>query len=228
MKILGIIPARGGSKGVPGKNIKPLNGKELIAYTIETALQSKLDDVIVSTDDVNIKNVALKYGALVPFIRPAELASDKAASIPVAIHGLQEMEKLNNTTYDAIMLLQPTTPFRSVDDINQSIETLIESGSDSVISVKDVQANHPARMKYLVGNQLMDPPFCEEYENQNRQELETYYIRNGAIYLTRRDVLLGGSYKGKDCRAHIMPDERSVNIDNLMDFEYAEWLISRK
>ncbi|HLT71723.1 MAG TPA: acylneuraminate cytidylyltransferase family protein [Cyclobacteriaceae bacterium] len=227
MKVLGIIPARGGSKGVPGKNIRPLNGKPLIVYTIEAALASRLTDVIVSTDDDAIANVAREAGANVPFRRPAELSGDSARSIPVAQHALKFMEEVNNTVYDAIMLLQPTAPFRTVEDINRALDILEATGADSVISVQDVEAFHPARMKYLDGDKLIDPPFCEAYENQGRQELRPMYIRNGAIYLTRRDVLLGGSYKGNDCRALIMPPERSVNIDSIHDFEYAEWVHSK-
>lgn len=227
MKVLGIIPARGGSKGVPGKNIRPLNGKPLIVYTIEAALASRLTDVIVSTDDDAIANVAREAGANVPFRRPAELSGDSARSIPVAQHALKFMEEVNNTVYDAIMLLQPTAPFRTVEDINCALDILEATGADSVISVQDVEAFHPARMKYLDGDKLIDPPFCEAYENQGRQELRPMYIRNGAIYLTRRDVLLGGSYKGNDCRALIMPPERSVNIDSIHDFEYAEWVHSK-
>lgn len=104
----------------------------------------------------------------------------------------------------------------------------METGADSVISVVDVEGHHPARMKYLEGDRLIDPDFCEAYENQPRQELRTMYIRNGAIYLTRRDVLMAGSFKGKDCRALIMESERSVNIDNMLDFDYAAFLLSRQ
>jgi CMP-N,N'-diacetyllegionaminic acid synthase len=224
LKVLGVIPARGGSKGIPSKNIKDLAGKPLISYTIEAALKSDLQEVVLSTDSEIIADVARKYGAKVPFLRPVDLASDTASSMPVAIHALNEMEKINHCKYDAVMLLQPTTPFRTTEDINQAIETLLLKKSDSVISVVDVGGTHPARMKFLKEGMLIDPPFCEAKENQNRQELEPMYIRNGAIYLTKRDILLKGTYKGNTCAALIMPMNRSVNIDNLFDFEYAEWL----
>ncbi|HYG16773.1 MAG TPA: acylneuraminate cytidylyltransferase family protein [Bacteroidia bacterium] len=228
MKILGIIPARGGSKGVPGKNIKMLAGKPLIKHTIDVALASNLSKVIVSTDDDDITRVAREAGAEVPFSRPADLASDTAKSIDVAKHALLEMERLDNTTYDAIMLLQPTAPFKTVEDINTAISILEStSDADSVISVVDVLANHPARMKYVKNGQLIDPPFCEAYENQNRQELEKMYIRNGAIYLTKRDTLLNNSYKGKKCMALEMPQHRSANIDTMDDFEFAEWTYNK-
>ena len=228
MRILGVIPARGGSKGVPRKNIKELNGKPLIGYTIEAALASKLDRVIISTDDVEIKEVVNKLGADTPFSRPEELGSDTAKSIDVAIHAIKTMEEIDGVTYDAFMLLQPTTPFRTSKDIDESINKLIETGSDSVISVVGVEAYHPARMKFLQGGKLIDPPYCESYENQNRQELDPMYIRNGAIYLTKRETLLNNSYKGNDCCGLVMPYERSINIDTLTDFEYAEWVSSKK
>lgn len=224
MKILGIIPARGGSKGVPGKNIKILAGKPLIVHTIEAALSSDLTKIIVTTDDREIAAVAKGAGADVPFNRPAELASDTAKSLDVAIHALHALEVADGN-YDAVMLLQPTTPFRTVEDINAAIRLLNKNpDADSVISVVNVQAHHPARMKYLKAGRLIDPPFAEAYENQNRQELEPMYIRNGAIYLTKRNVLLNKSYKGKVCIGLIMPEERSVNIDTLQDFKYAEWI----
>jgi CMP-N-acetylneuraminic acid synthetase len=228
LKILGIIPARGGSKGIPSKNIKELDGMPLIAYTIKAALNSNLTHVIVSTDSQTIAEIAISYGANVPFLRPDNLATDTASSMPVAIHGLLEMEKLYECQYDAIMLLQPTTPFRTTEDINNAISLLIEKETDSVISVVDVGGTHPARMKYLKEGLLIDPPFCEKKENQNRQELEPMFIRNGAIYLSKRNVLLKGTYKGDSCAALIMPNNRSVNIDTIFDFEYAEWLKSSK
>jgi len=209
---------------VPRKNIKPLNGKPLIVYSIEAALASQLTTVVVSTDDEEIAQVARQAGAQVPFMRPAELATDAAKSIPVAQHALTTMEAQTGQPYDALMLLQPTTPYRTTQDINQAIEKLQATGADSVISVVDVEGHHPARMKYLEGDKLIDPPFVEAYENQARQELTPMYIRNGAIYLTRRAILLGGSYKGQDCRAHIMPVQRSVNIDSPQDFAMAQWL----
>lgn len=225
MNILGIIPARGGSKGVPGKNIKHLAGKPLIAYSIDVAKDSGLSKVIVSTDNEQIADVARSLGADVPFLRPDFLASDTAKSLDVSRHALLAMEKSDNVLYDAIMLLQPTTPFRTTEDINQAIELLkSDPEADSVISVVDVQGHHPARMKYLEEGVLLDPPFCEAYENQNRQELKPMYIRNGAIYLTKRDTLLNNSYKGNKCLGLVMSNARSSNIDTLFDFKLAEWL----
>lgn len=224
MRILGIIPARGGSKGVHRKNIKPIGEKPLIAWTIEAAKPSQLTRTVVSTDDEEIAKVAREYGGDVPFLRPAELATDLANAVPVMQHALRTVEELEGEEYDAIMMLQPTTPFRRTEDINEAIRILQETGSDSVISVVDVEGHHPARMKWVEDGKIIDPPFCEDYENQPRQELRKIFIKNGAIYLTRRATILKNSFKGNDCRALIMPPEISANIDSVHDFRYAEWL----
>jgi CMP-N,N'-diacetyllegionaminic acid synthase len=224
MRILGIIPARGGSKGVPRKNIKAIGDKPLIAYTIEAAAKSRLTRTVVTTDDEEIARVAREWGGDAPFLRPAELATDLANAVPVMQHALKAVEELEGETYDAIMMLQPTTPFRRTEDIDRAIGILETTGADSVISVVDVDGHHPARMKYIEDGRIIDPPFCEDYENQPRQELRKIYIKNGAIYLTRRETILKNSFKGADCRALEMPAQISANIDNVHDFRYAEWL----
>ena len=225
MNILGVIVARGGSKGVPNKNLKPIDSKPLIQYTIESAQNSKfLSHTIVSTDSPEISDFAKSLGANVPFLRPDNLADDFIGPLPTLIHAKKFYEN-NGNKADAIMMLQPTAPFRSTDDIDGSIELLKKTKSDSVISVVDVGAHHPARMKYIKDGKLIDPDICEEYENQRRQELEKMYIRNGSIYLTKSEVIDQMSFKGKDCRAWIMPWERSVNIDTAEDFLYAEWVL---
>jgi len=229
MRVLGIILARGGSQGVPRKNLKKLNGIPLIKYTIDAALNSNLSEVVVSTEDEEIASFALLCGCKVPFVRPSDLASDTARSIDVAIHALNAMEEITNTRFDAIMLLQPTTPFRGSQDINAALELIAQDEmASSVISVVDVKAHHPARMKYIENGVLIDPDFCEKYENQNRQELQPMYIRNGAVYLTKRETILSSSFKGSKSLALIMPEERSVNIDTMSDFELAEWTLTHK
>ena len=225
MFTLGIIPARGGSKGVKNKNIKLLAGKPLIAYTIEAAFSSRLNAVIVSTDSNEIASIAKQNGGNVPFLRPKQLATDRAKAIPVIQHALMEFESKNSIKVDAVMMLQPTTPFRRPEDINQAISLLETSNADSVISVNNVEGHHPARMKYLDGKGvLIDPPFCEMYENQPRQELKPMYLRNGAIYLTKSETIKLGSFKGKKCMALVMPQQLSVNIDTQFDFDFAEWI----
>jgi N-acylneuraminate cytidylyltransferase len=229
MRVLGVVPARGGSKGVPRKNIRPLAGKPLIAWTLGAAAASeRLTRTVISTDDLEIAAVAKRFGGEVPFIRPAELGTDSAKSLDVLFHALSVVEKQEGgEPYNAILLLQPTTPFRTAADIDGCIVLLEQSGADSVISVVEVGAFHPARMKYLEGDRLIDPPFCEEEENMPRQKLRPMYLRAGSVYLMRRATLLSGSLKGKDCRAWVVPSSRAVNIDSEQDFLYAEWLVSR-
>ncbi|AOP33667.1 hypothetical protein A0128_07325 [Leptospira tipperaryensis] len=227
MKVLGVIVARGGSKGVPGKNLKLLNGLPLIRYSIDAAKNAKkLTDFLVSTDSNEIADFAKDSGALVPFVRPNDLANDVISPMYAVLHAKKMMES-QGKEYDAILMLQPTAPFRMSDDIDGAISLLESTKADSVISVVDVGSYHPARMKYLEGDRLIDPPFCEAYENQRRQELKPMYIRNGAIYLTKNSILEGESFKGKDCRAWVMSWQRSVNIDTQEDFLYAEWLATR-
>jgi len=229
--VLAIIPARGGSKGIPRKNIVPLHGRPLIAYTIECAIQAAcFEHVVVSTDDQEIKEISLKYGAEVPFMRPEELATDEAGAIPMMQHTVRESEAFYGKTFEIIAMLQPTSPLKTPEDIRGAITKLVENRqADGIISVVDVGAYHPARMKYLEGDVLIDPPFAEAYENQPRQELRPMFIRNGAIYACRRPVLMEkNSFKGDLCLAWIMPPERSVNIDTVEDLELAQRIISGK
>lgn len=229
MKVLGVIAARGGSKGVPLKNVKHLNGRPLIEYTINAALKADLSRLIVSSDNEIIIDIATTLGVTAPFVRPFELSTDTARSIDVAYHALITCEELYSEVFDAVLFLQPTTPLRTAEDINNSIQLLrVNSDADSVIGVVDVQGHHPARMKFVRNGVLIDPPFCEEYENQNRQELEPMYIRNGAIYLTRRSTIINRSFKGNCSLAYMMPISRSINIDNLDDFNFAEYLIKSR
>jgi CMP-N-acetylneuraminic acid synthetase len=230
MFILGVIPARGGSKSVPRKNIALLQGKPVIAYTIEAAQQSQLlTHFLVSSEDAEIIAIAKEYGAPVPFIRSAELATDNAPTLPVVQHAVREMETQNNITYDFVVLLQPTTPLRLAEDIDLAIKKLISTEADSVISVCDVGAYHPARMRQIVNDQLVELPIREPKEMLRRQDLPPVYIRNGAIYAVKRDVVMyQNSMVGKVSRPYIMPEERSVNIDSKLDFILAEILLGGK
>jgi N-acylneuraminate cytidylyltransferase len=229
MRILGVIPARGGSKGVPRKNLAPVGGVPLVVRAVRAAADSTtLTRTVVSTDDEEIAAVAEAAGGDVPFRRPDELAADAAQAIPNIQHALREVETQEDAApYDAVMMLQPTTPFRTADDIDAAVALLESTGADSVISLVDVGGHHPARMHYVEDGRILNHPLSESYENQNRQELKPMYIRNGAIYLTRRATLLSGSFRGSDSRAYLMPPERSVNIDGPMDLAFANWLAER-
>lgn len=231
MKVLAIIPARGGSKGVPRKNIRPVCGKPLIAYTIETALAAGdlLHRVIVSTDDEEIAAIARQYGAQVPFLRPPELAADHVPMTPVLQHAVRFVEAQEGIEMDWALLLQPTEPFRTVEDIRNALALAERGGCDSVISVVQVFAVHPILMKRIENDRLL--PYCiEEKEGTRRQDYQPpAYMRNGAIYLTRRDVLMKrGSIWGDVIRPYIMPPERSVGVDSELDMKLVEVLMESR
>ncbi len=227
MRVLGIVTARGGSKGVPGKNIRPLLGKPLLQYTAEAALGAKrLTRVILSTEDKEIADVGRQCGLEVPFMRPMELARDNTPHLPVLQDAVRRLEQAGES-YDAILTLQPTNPLRLPSDIDGAIELLEKTGADSVISFVAVGEKHPARMKFVDDQgRVIDPPFAEKMEGQRRQELPKLFLREGSIYLTRRDVLMKQhSLKGRDCRAWIMPEDRACNIDQPFDLFLAEQLL---
>ncbi len=220
MRILGLIPARGGSKSIPRKNLVDLGGLPLIQWTIQAALDSNLTRVVVSTDDDEIAEISQSLGAEVPFKRPAELSSDLTLSIDVVLHALDVIEE----EFDAVMMLQPTSPFRTSTDIENAIKIIDDASS--VISVVPVEGTHPARMKFVEDGVLIDPPFAETIENMPRQELRPMYIRNGAIYLTRISDLRHRTFKGALSRALIMPKKRSINIDTGFDLALARVALS--
>ena len=221
MNVLGLIPARAGSKSIPKKNLVDLGGRPLIAWTIESAVNSSLSKVIVSTDSIEIAAACKSLGAEVPFMRPEKISKDDSLSIDVVIHALDTLEE----DFDSVMLLQPTSPFRSVSDINNAIQLLAEA--DSVISVEAVEGMHPARMKFVnTDGYLVDPLFAEEVENMPRQQLSPLYIRNGAIYLTKIDSTRQRTFKGAKSRALIMPSSRSINIDSEFDLQIARALLA--
>ena len=227
MNILGVIPARGGSKSVPRKNITPVFGRPLIAYTIAAAQQSKeLTHFLLSSDDDEIIAVAKQYGAPVPFIRPAVLATDQAPTLPVVQHAIRYMEEQEGIIFDYVVLLQPTTPMRTAEDIDTAVKKLVSTRADSVVSVCDVDAYHPARMRQIVDDQLVELPIKEPKEMARRQDLPPVYIRNGAIYAVRRDLVIeGNSMIGMVSRPYVMPVEQSVNIDSPLDLLLAKHLM---
>ena len=228
--VLAVIPARGGSKGVPRKNIRPVLGKPLIGYTIETALEARhlFHRVVVSTDDPEIAEVARSHGAEVPFMRPAELAGDRVPTAPVLQHAIDFVEREDGLRLEWVCLLQPTEPFRTVADLEAALALASGGDCDSVISVVQVFAVHPILMKRIEDGLLQ--PYCiEEKEGTRRQDYRpAAYMRNGAIYLTRRDVLMArGSIWGDRIRPYVMPPERSVGVDSEEDLVMVEILMAR-
>ncbi|GGH64400.1 hypothetical protein GCM10008014_42740 [Paenibacillus silvae] len=224
-KCLAVIPARGGSKGLLNKNIRLLNHKPLINYTIEAALNSHfIDELVVSTDSEEIACVAKLAGANVPFMRPAELATDQAASIDVLKHVVLYYEKEKHKTFEYIMLLQPTSPLRNANDIDEAYEVLIKSEGDSLQSIT-VSDTHPYLMREWTSGRL-ESYLKDQAENLRRQDLSELYVLNGAIYIVKRELLmLHNTMTGSNNYGYLMPKERSVDIDNELDLKWAEFLI---
>jgi CMP-N-acetylneuraminic acid synthetase len=202
-------------------------GKPLLAYTAEAALRAtRLSRIVLSTDDPEIAEVGRACGIEVPFLRPAHLAGDATPSVPVLQDVVRRLEG-DGEHYDATFLLQPTNPLRTTGDIDGAIDLFERTGADSVISFVDTGERHPARMKIVDDSgQVIDPPFAEPFEGMARQQLPKLYLRDGSVYLTRRDVLMEqGSLKGKICRAWIMPEERGWNIDSPFDLFIVEQML---
>lgn len=222
--ILVVIPARGGSKGLPGKNIKELCGKPLIGYSIDVARAITSDDnICVSTDDRNIIDVVEHYGLKVPFIRPAELATDIATTNDVLLHALEFYEK-QGRHYSKVLLLQPTSPLRKVEEVKEAI-ALYRNDIDMVVSVTASHA--PA----VLCNENEDG-FVELVYNRKavaRQSLSIFYEFNGAIYVINVQALKEKGLSGFDKRVkYVMPKESSIDIDDIYDFILAETIIQRK
>lgn len=227
-KILAIIPARGGSQGVPRKNIRILAGKPLIAYTIKAALESKYHPrVMVSTDDESIAKIAKEMGAEVPFIRPAHLAQDDTPMLPVLQHAIGCLRE-SGYNPDIIAVLQPTSPLRTSKHIDQAISILVDTGADSVVSVCEAE-HSPYWMKKIDSEGRLTPFLNTEKEYTRRQDLPKVYRFNGAIFITRPDIIMNqGRLLGDDTRAYIMEPEDSIDIDTEFDFKVAEFLIKER
>ncbi|WP_438968721.1 acylneuraminate cytidylyltransferase family protein [Nonlabens sp.] len=225
MRVLGIIPARGGSKGVPEKNKKLLCGKPLINYTIESALNSSLlTQVIVSTEDQEIVEIAKKSGADVPFLRPEELASDTAKSIDVVVHAINYMKSIDES-FDAICLLQPTVPFREKGSIDTAIESFIKNQNDSLISVLEVPHQFNPHWVFEEVDGKLKISTGENEIVSRRQELPPAFYRDGSIYVTSCKLLLDkNSFFGKSLGYFKSSSRNHLNIDTQEDWKLAEQL----
>lgn len=224
--MIAIIPARGGSKGLPCKNIRLLNGKPMIAYTIEAALKSKyITDIIISTDDEDIYDIALKYGAKDTFLRPKHLASDKSLAIDNYIYTIARLEDEFNYKVDCFVVLQPTSPLRTTADIDGAIELFHEKKADSIISY--CEEAHPVAWHKYIGE---DGKLEDVFDNnllKNRQDIRSSFYPNGAVYVFNTELIRGGQYYSSETYPYIMPRERSVDIDTLEDFEYSRFLMAK-
>lgn len=223
-KVLAVIPARGGSKRLPGKNIKLLSGKPLIAWTIEAAVNSKrVDRVVVSTDAEDIAAVARAFGAEVPCMRPADLSGDHASTDSAIFHALGSVGEV----FDIVVILQPTSPLRTAEDIDNALTRLTDTGAKGVVSV--CECEHPP----LWSNTLPDDNAMGDFLRpsvlgKRSQDLPQYYRLNGCFYAFDVEAysLRKGTFYSDDVKAYIMPSERSVDIDTQIDFCFAEALLN--
>jgi len=221
LRVLGVITARGGSKGVPRKNLYPVQGIPLIAWTILAARNSKyIDRVVLSTDDPEIMAVAREYGCDVPFVRPSALATDDAESSAVVAHAIEALDE----SFELVVLLQPTSPLRSAEDIDASIELINESGAPSVISVCEVDKSPYWMYTISCSNQLV-PVINMEERPTRRQDAVPVYVPNGAVYVVRSSQFINDQcFVYPATRAWIMPGSRSIDIDTEDDLRLLECL----
>lgn len=218
-RILAVVPARGGSKGVPLKNIHPLHGKPLIAHTAELiAGLLWIDRAVVSTDHERIAEVAESHGLPAPFRRPAPLSGDRIGDVPVLAHALEAMEARDDVTYDVVVMLQPTSPLRRASDVEATVRKLVQEGRDAVWTVSPTDLKyHPRKQLTLEGGRLAfhDPEGAQVIA---RQQLTPLYHRNGAAYAIARETLLSGDLMGANSGAVVIEDATMISIDTPGDF----------
>jgi len=222
---LAIIPAREGSKGLPGKNILDFSGKPLISWSISNAINTNLfDSVIVSTDSKEIADISEKAGATVPFLRPPELSNDNASIIEVANHAWLNHLDSNNKPFDFVVLLQPTSPLRTSEDITKSVNLYLnnrKSNQDTLVSVTEIEKKYGWLMKTTKDSQYIDFIFDVNINNPQRQSLENIFLPNGAIFITNGKNIINGFYN-KFSIPYLMENQYSIDIDSISDFKLAE------
>ena len=227
--VLGVVPARGGSKGVPGKNIRPVLGKPLIAYAIECGLESpSVDHLIVTTDSPQIASIAREYGADVPFMRPAELSADTTPMLPVLLHAITEAEGHYNEKVDAIVLLDPTGPLRAVDDVEQCIKLLRDSSCDAVVSGNTAHRNPYFNMAVQNNGYVRLMAQASEPVGR-RQDCPVVYDLNTVVWVySRRAIMEERARIPERTLLYLVSPERAIDIDTDLDFEILEFLMSRR
>lgn len=223
---MGIIPARGGSKGIPRKNIRLLGDKPLLAWTVQTALQSAvLDRLILTTEDEEIAEVGRTYGCEVPFLRPQELATDETPGIEPVLHALNWLEAYEGYVPEFVMLLQPTSPFRTSEQMKQALKQISTSSFDSLVSV--VEPKHPPQWMFIKNADKALKPLLSTERPTRRQELSESYALNGAIYLTRTTVLKREkTFLPESTMGFEMDRLTSLDLDDMVDWKVAECLLS--
>jgi CMP-N-acetylneuraminic acid synthetase len=229
MRVLGLVPARGGSKGIRRKNLKPLHGRPLLAYTVDAALAaSTLSRVVLSTEDREIADVGRALGLDVPFSRPTPLADDRAPMLPVVQHAVRELEAAGDR-YDAVCLLQPTDPLRTAATIDACVRLLERSGADAVVTVLPIPPEHNPHWAFEKdGDGYLRVATGEAAPVTQRQELPPAYHRDGSVYVTRTPVVIGGSLYGEHLLGLEVPFGSSVNLDEPEDWLRAESLLASR
>ena len=225
-RVLGLVTARGGSKGIPGKNISPLAGKPLIAWTLEAASASRsLDRIVVSTDDDEIAEVCREWGMEVPFQRPAQLAKDDSSHIGVVLHALEWLAANDGYRPDSVMLLQPTSPLRTADDIDAAASIMVEKNAPAVLSVCSTH-DHPFLVRAITDGGTLANFVESDLEYARRQALPGAFAINGAIYLNRRESLIADrSFEPAGTIPYVMPPDRSLQIDTPWDLHLCELVL---
>ncbi len=226
---LAIIPARGGSKGIPRKNVALVGGKPLLFWTVSEAQKSgSLDRLIISTEDEEIANLARAYGVEIPFLRPRKLARDETPGIEPIIHAARWLEEKEGYCPHYLMALQPTSPLRSAADIEGAIRLAQEKSADAVVSVTSAHT-HPYLAKRVLGNGRIEDLIRQEGGYSRRQEFPPAHMVNGAIYVVKRDVLLRRrTFYPNRTFAYIMPPERSIDVDDSWDLHMADLIIRER
>jgi CMP-N,N'-diacetyllegionaminic acid synthase len=228
-EVLAVMPARGGSKAIPRKNLAALAGKPLIVWTIEAARASQcLSRLVVSTDDSEIADVAAASGAGVPFIRPAELAQDETPAIEPILHAVDWLNKHEGYRPDFVMILQPTSPLRQAEDIDAAVKIAHEQKADAVVSVSPAH-KHPFWMKRVTKDGRLEDFFEQRKQYVRRQDLPPAFELNGAIYLVKREVLIESKTFYTDRTfAYVMPHERAVDVDDSWDLYLADLILRNR
>ena len=230
LSILAIVPARGGSKGLPRKNVRAFYGKPLITWTIEAGHKSKyIDNLIVSTDDLEINDTAVSAGAEVPFVRPLELGTDQTKTIDVLLHAYKTYTKNVNKNFDLVVLLEPTSPLRQVNDIDNAIEQLVKNSSmTSIVGVAKVESQHPSFLLELRDEGALKPYLEQSPEGIRRQDLSPIYYPEGTIYVSwTKSLFEEKTFYQKKAMGFLIPSWRAIEIDDEYDFIKAEALMTR-
>lgn len=228
MRTLAIIPARGGSKRVPRKNVRLLGGKPLVAWSIEACRAAKsVARTVVSSDDAEVLSIARSYDDRLPLLRPPELCTDTSLAIEFVRHALQTLEAAGEGPFDSVAIIQPSSPLTTAVDVDGVLDLLRASGAESAVSVMEVDhALHPLKLKTMQGDRLL-PYLEDERGRMAAHDLPHVFVRNCSVYSSRRTVHDAGKILGDDCRGYVMPRERSIDINDELDWSFCQFLVER-